>query len=229
MLTPRPHFPAAALTFLRSLARHNNREWFTPRKDAFERDVRAPLVALVEQLDRDFATFAPELVASPKTSIFRIYRDTRFSEDKSPYKTAVSAVFPHRSLAKMQGAGLYVEISGKHVLAAGGVYAPSAPELRAIRGHIAANERRFRSIVEAPAFVRVTGGLTGESLSRMPLGFPPTHSAADLIRMKQFLVWKEWPAALASTPRFYPTLLKVFQASAPLVRFLNEPLVGRGL
>jgi uncharacterized protein (TIGR02453 family) len=221
-----PRFSPAAVTFLRALARNNDREWFRERKAQYERDVRDPMVALIEQLDRDFREFAPDLIASPKVSLFRIYRDTRFSEDKTPLKTSIAARFPHRGLPKNDGAGLYLEINPKTVFLAGGIYAPSPVELRAIRQHIAANFARFRTIVEAPAFKRITGGLQGDSLMRMPLGFAADHRAAKFLRMKQFLVWTEEPATVAATSRFYPSIVKMFRVAAPLVRFLNEPLVG---
>jgi len=221
-----PVFPASGLAFLRSLARNNDREWFRARKERYEREVHGPMVALVEQLDRDFRSFAPELVAVPKRSIFRIYRDTRFSEDKSPLKTSIAAAFPHHALPRHAGAGLYLEVGPKSLLLAGGMYAPTSAELRAIRAHIAGNLTRLRSIVESPAFKRETGGLRGASLSRMPLGFPADHRAAAFLKMKQFLIWRELPPATTTSPRFYSTVLKVFRASAPLVRFLNEPLLG---
>lgn len=222
----RPAFPKATLTFLRALARNNDREWFRARKDRYERDVRGPMIAVLAALDRDFRTFAPEFEASPRVCLFRPYRDTRFSEDTSPLKTNVAAVFPQRGLGRMQGAGLYFEVSPSGVLVAAGLYAPSPPELRAVRAHIAANLGRFRSIVESPAFVRDAGGLKGDTLARMPKGFGPSHPAARFLKMKQFLVWREFPAAFATTPRFYGTLLEVFRAAAPFVRFLNEPLLG---
>jgi uncharacterized protein (TIGR02453 family) len=222
-----PRFPPDALAFLRGLKRHNDREWFRARKDVYETHVKAPMIALVEALDHDFRRFAPELVASPRTSLFRIYRDTRFSEDKSPYKTSVSAVFPVRGLPKVGGPGLYVELNPTAVFVAGGAYAPPPPDLLALRQHIAANLTRFRSLVEAPGFLRVTGGLQGDSLQRMPKGFAADHPAAELLRRKQFIVWREFPAALATTPRFYRTVLRVFEAAAPLVRFLSEPLLAR--
>jgi uncharacterized protein (TIGR02453 family) len=225
--TRRPHFPPAGLAFLRALARNNDREWFRTRKEDYERDVRAPMIAVLDRLDRDFREFAPELVASPKVSLFRIYRDTRFSADKSPFKTSIAAVFPHRDLPKHQSPGLYLEVNPKAVLVAGGVYAADTAQLHAIREHLAANLARFRSIVEAPAFIRATGGLKGERLQRVPRGFPPDHPAADVLRYRQWLVWQELPAALATTPRFYATVSRIFRASAPLVRFLTEPLVRR--
>jgi uncharacterized protein (TIGR02453 family) len=221
-----PHFPPAAVTFLRALKRHNDRDWFRARKDQYEEQVRAPMIAVVEQLDEDFRDFAPELVAAPKRSIFRIYRDTRFSEDKSPLKTSIAAVFPHRDLPKNSGAALYFELNPSTLLVAGGIYAPQAAELRAVRLHIAANLARFRSVVEAPRFRRDTGGLRGDRLTRMPLGFAPEHPGAQYLKMKQLLVWKELQAAAATRASFYPTLLRIFRAAAPLVRFLNEPLAG---
>lgn len=227
MPTPRPRFPPAALTFLRALARNNDREWFRARKDLYERDVRGPMIAIIEQLDRDFRGFAPELVASPKVSLFRIYRDTRFSADKAPLKTNVGALFPHGALPRKSGAGLYFELNAKYLGLAGGIYAPSPQELRAVRRHVAENLSRLRSIVEAPAFIRETGGLQGERLERMPLGFAATHPGADHLRMKQFLVWRELPPKTALEASFYPSLVRFFKMATPLVRFLNEPLIAR--
>ncbi len=226
-MPPSPRFSPATFSFLRSLARHNNREWFTAHKAQFERDVREPMVRVIESLDESFREFAPDLVASPRVSMFRIHRDTRFTENKSPYKTSVAAVFPHRALLKTSGAALYFDINPKRLLIAGGVYAPASAELRAIRAHIADNLSRFRSLVEAPSFIRATGGLQGEALVRMPRGYPADHPAADYLRLKQVLVWRERPAAVATGPSFYRELLKVFRAAAPLVGFLNEPLTGR--
>jgi uncharacterized protein (DUF2461 family) len=105
------------------------------------------------------------------------------------------------------------------------MYTPRSPELRAVRQHIALNLARFRSIVEAPGFERDAGGLHGDTLTRMPLGFSVDHPGAQYLRMKQFLFWRELPVAEASVPTFYPKLLKIFRAGAPMVRFLNEALV----
>jgi uncharacterized protein (TIGR02453 family) len=224
-----PCFPRQAVTFLRALARNNNREWFQARKGDYETRVRAPMVSIIEQLDRDFRAFAPELATAPKVSLFRIHRDTRFSADKSPYKTQVAAVFPHRSLGRLAGAALYFHVAPREVMIAGGVYAPTSPDLLAVRTHIAENLARFRSIVLAPGFRRVTGGLTGAQSSRVPRGFAADHPAVEYLRYKQFLAVVELPATDASSPSFYTTLLRVFRAIAPLVRFLNEPLTHRPL
>src|SRR5918995_2505407 len=125
-----PRFTAKTLAFLRALKRNNKREWFTPRKAEYEQHVREPMVAVIEQLARDFRRFAPELEASPKTSIFRIYRDTRFSEDKTPYKTAIAAAFRFRGLPRGESAGLYVEVTHGWVWCGGGAHSPETPPLR---------------------------------------------------------------------------------------------------
>src|SRR5512139_3682998 len=137
-------FTRETLRFLRALERHNDREWFRARRDQYEAHVRGPMIALIERIAGELPAFAPDLVASPRVSLYRIYRDTRFSEDKSPLKTHISAHFPHRSLPKNESPGLYLEVNTKTVLVAGGLYAPTSPQLQAIRGHIADNVGRFR-------------------------------------------------------------------------------------
>ena len=219
-------FSPQALAFLRALKRHNRREWFKPRKEQYEALLRAPMTALIERLAHDFRSFAPDLVASPKASLYRIYRDTRFSENKTPYKTHVAAVFPPRGLPKHQGAGMYFHVSPTEVWVGGGMYAPDTSQLPAVREHIAANVKRLRSIVESPAFRRTVGRLEGEQLQRVPRGFPKDHEAAAFLRYRQFLAGHEFPPTFATNPRFYDAVLKVFRQVAPFIHFLNEPLKG---
>ena len=225
--TPFTCFSPKALTFLRALKRNNDREWFKARKDEYERVVRAPMIEMIERLAVDFRAFAPDLLASPKASLYRIYRDTRFSDDKTPLKTHISAIFPHRGLPKHQGAGLYVEVTPKWVWVGGGMYAPDTSQLHAEREHIAANFRRLRAIVESPSFRRTAGRLEGEKLQRVPRGFDASHEAVEYLKFRQFLAGREFPASFATRPRFYAGMLTVFRAIAPLIKFLNEPLVGR--
>ena len=99
-------FDPRALSFLRALKRNNDREWFKARKEQYDQLLRAPMLAIIEQLAVDFRSFAPDLVASPKVSMYRIYRDTRFSEDKSPLKTHVAAMFPMSRPGQASGRGL---------------------------------------------------------------------------------------------------------------------------
>ena len=218
-----PNFSPKALSFLRSLKRNNDREWFRERKDKYEEYLKTPMVAVIEQLARDFRAFAPELVVSPK-SIYRIYRDTRFADDKTPLKTNIAASFPWRGLHRHQGAGLYFEVAHQWVWVGGGMYAPETSQLAAVREHIAANHKRLRAIVESPGFKKAVGELGGDKLQRVPRGFDKDHPAAEYLRHRQFLAGKEFPAAFASDPKFYAGLLGVFKQVAPLIRFLNEPL-----
>jgi uncharacterized protein (TIGR02453 family) len=220
-----PRFTPATLKFLRALKRNNRREWFNAHRDEFEAHVRQPMTSIIEQLAVDFRVFAPELVASPRGSMYRIYRDTRFSENKAPYKTHVAAVFPTRGLAKHEGAGLYFHVSPAEVWVGGGMYAPQMPQLLAVREHIATNVKRLRTIVESPGFRRQVGRLEGERLQRVPRGFPKEHEAAEFLKFRQFLAGREFPPALATSPAFYRTLIAVFRRVAPLARFLNEPLL----
>jgi uncharacterized protein (TIGR02453 family) len=110
-----PRFSRDTLSFLRRLKRNNRRDWFNAHRDEYERDVRQPMIAIIEQLAADFRAFAPELVASPKHSMYRIHRDIRFSPNKAPYKTHVAASFPTRGLPKHEGAGLYFHVDPEEV------------------------------------------------------------------------------------------------------------------
>ncbi len=219
-------FTRKTVAFLRALKRNNDREWFKARKTDYETHVRGPMIALLARLADDFRSFAPELVADPKVSLFRIYRDTRFSADKTPLKTNAAAHFPHRRLRKA-GAGLYLEVAPKWVWIGGGIYMPETHELVAIRSHVGAHHSRLRKIVEARSFVAAAGNLHGEQLTRVPRGYASDHPAGHYLRFRQFLAGREYPADFACEARFYPEVLKIFRQVAPLVRFLNAPLLDR--
>ena len=225
MAAAAPRFSAETLRFLRALKRNNRREWFNAHRDDYETHVRQPMTAIVERLADDFRAFAPELVASPKVSMYRIYRDTRFSDNKTPYKTHVAAVFPTRGLLKHEGAGVYFHVSPDEVWVGGGMYSPQPAQLYAVREHIAGHSRQLRAILESPGFRRQVGRLEGETLKRVPRGFPGDHPAAEFLKHRHFIAGAEFPAALAASPKFYGTLLTVFRQVMPLARFLNAPLL----
>lgn len=218
-----PSFTPKSISFLRSLERNNDREWFRERKARYDQHVKAPMVAVIEQLAQDFQKFAPEAVATPRC-IYRIYRDTRFSDDKTPLKTNIAASFPWRGLPRHQGAGLYIEVAPQWVWVGGGMYAPETSQLARVREHIAANHKRLSAIVGSPGFRKSVGALEGQKLQRVPRGFTAEHPAADYLRHKQFLAAREFPAEFAYDSKFYAGLLGVFRQVVPLVRFLNEPL-----
>jgi uncharacterized protein (TIGR02453 family) len=218
-------FPKEGLQFLRTLKRNNNREWFQEHKSIYENSLKRPMSDLIAALAEDFQKFAPEMVASSKTSAYRIYRDTRFSNDKSPYKTHIAAVFPRTGLGKHEGAGFYLHIDPSELLIAGGLYMPLPEDLSSVRQKISDDAGSFLKIVTNRQFRKVFGTVAGEKLSRVPRGFRPDHPAAEYLKHKQYLVSQTFPAAVATTPSFYRTVVETFRAMLPFVRFLNEPIV----
>lgn len=218
-------FTPKTLSFLRSLKRNNDRDWFRARKDQYEMHVRGPMIAVVERLAHDLGRVAPELIVSPKRSLFRVYRDTRFSSNKTPLRTNASAVFRTKDLPWPQGAGLYFEVAPGWVWIGGGMWRPEPPELVRLREHIAGTWPEIRDITRAAAFRKRFDELAGETMTRVPRGYRPDHPAAAFLKHRQFYTGAEFPAALAHSREFYPTLLATFKALMPLVRFLNEPLV----
>jgi uncharacterized protein (TIGR02453 family) len=224
-----PRFTTETLRFLRALTRNNDRDWFRARRDAYELVVRGPMVAVIEQLAVDFRRFAPEIVASSKTSLYRIYRDTRFSEDKTPLKTHISASFRWRGLPKGGGAGLYLEVDHRWVWMGGGFYAPEASHLVRIREHLSATYPAIHRLVRAAGFKRAVGSLEGDRLTRVPRGFAKEDRAAEYLKYKHYLAGREFPPEFATSADFYRTLLRTFKALMPLVRFLNEPLEQDGV
>ena len=222
-------FTPKALTFLRALKRNNDGAWFRAHRDDFVAHVEAPLHALLDRLRGDLEDVAPELACTPRESTFRMYRDTRFSEDKTPLKTHVAWVLRPRGFPKGTAAGLYAEFDLKETWIGGGLYHPEPAVRTLLREHIAAHHRRLRAIVEAPAFKRHVGPLQGDRFVRVPRGFDAGHPAAEYLMFKHWMVSQTRPAAFVSDPAFYPTLLAIFRGAAPLIRFLNEPIAAAGL
>ncbi|NOT44949.1 MAG: DUF2461 domain-containing protein [Acidobacteria bacterium] len=218
MFTPR------TLSFLRSLARHNDREWFRAHREDYERHVREPMLAVLARLAQDVPRFSPESIVDPKVSLYRIYRDTRFSEDKSPLKTHIAALLPARGFGRHEGAGLYFQVSRTGAWAGGGLYRPSTQGLQALRAHIAEHPRQLRTLVTSARFRGVVGELQGERLTRVPRGYPADHPAAEHLRFKQFLASRELPPEDVTGPDFYDWLLETFRAVAPLATFLNTAM-----
>jgi uncharacterized protein (TIGR02453 family) len=212
-----PRFPKEGLEFLRALKRNNRRLWFQKRKEEYERVVKGPMIEFVMALAHDLP---PEYVADPAKSIFRIYRDVRFSKDKSPYKTHASAHFPCREKNGL-GPGFYFHISGEDVWIGGGFYAPTPQEALAVRTRIAESHRTFESIVKSPEFHKRFGELQGAKLTRVPRGFPADHPAAEWLKHKQWIAGAELKPETALGPKFYDTLVAHFRAALPLLRFLN--------
>ncbi len=222
-----PGFPPEAFTFLRDLEANNSRDWFQPRKSAFEKLVKGPMEELVEAVNASLAAFAPEHVTDPKKAVYRIYRDTRFSSDKTPYKTHIGANFPRRGVSKHGGGSYYFHVSPKEVLLACGAYMPGKEELLAIRTHIAANHAELARILRKKRIRELMGEIQGEALSRPPKGFPKDHPADALLRAKQWYFYTTLEPSIATTKDLYPALTTRFRAMQEFVDFLNAALLAR--
>lgn len=218
-----PGFPPEGLQFFRALSRHNNRDWFQPRKTTFEEQVKQPMRELVEALNGAMQSFAPEYATDPGKAIYRIYRDTRFSKDKTPYKDHIAASFFRSGTGPHKYGGYYVHVSHEEVAVGGGVYMPEPGVLLEIRQHIAANHQKLRKILAAAAVRRSLGELQGDQLARVPKGFLSTHPAADLLRFKSFILYTTLDPEVATTPRFFNEVLTRFRAMKPFLDFLTAP------
>lgn len=182
------------------------------------------MLELVAAVVHRMRGFAPDYVRDPAAAIYRVYRDTRFSPDKTPYKTHVAAVFNRRGLDRHAGAGLYFSVSPGEIEVAGGVYMPSPQDLRAIRLHLLDHHEEFRRLIRARPLRERLGELQGERLTRAPKGFPADHPAADLVLYKQWLLDVTLDPALAASPRLLDEIVVRFRAMTPVVEFLNTPL-----
>ncbi len=218
-------FPKEGLAFLKSLEKNNNREWFQSRKKTFETAVKAPMEELVEAINARLVKFAPMHVTEPKKSIYRIYRDTRFSKDKTPYKTHIAANFFRAGFEKHSFPGYYCSVSPKQIEAAAGCYMPDPDQTRQIREYLLEHHEEFRAILARRSLQPLMGGLSGDPLSRTPKGMPVGHPADDLIRYKGwFLYDTRLDPSVVATPKIVDEIVKRFEAMAPLVEFLSKPL-----
>ena len=218
-------FPKAGIQFLKRLKRNNNRPWFAAHKEEYERLVRDPMLAFIASLQPQFAQFAPEFDLTPKRCIFRVYRDTRFSSDKTPYKTHVAAHFVLRGAEKgFLGSGYYFHIEPGEVFIGGGIYMPDGNQLKRIRAAIAARGPQFLSILSDRKFRKMFGKLEGDSLRRIPKGFGEADPMAHWLKLKQFFVGVTWAESRAQRAALLDDVAAVCRTAAPLVQFLNDAL-----
>ncbi len=222
-----PGFSPDALAFLRALKRNNRREWFQPRKEKYEALIKLPMLELVGCLNEEFARFAPAYVTAPQKSVFRIYRDTRFSHDKTPYKTHIAALFPRSGAERMRGACFYFHFTEKELLVFGGVYSPERDELLAYRALLQEHHEEFQQILNNKKLKRVLGGLQGEQLSRMPKGFPVDHPAEALLRHRQWYLEGTLDIRLLTSRKLVAEMSRHFELMTPLVQFLNRPFAQK--
>ena len=218
------HLRPEGLKFLRGLEKNNDRDWFNERKAIYEAELKEPMLAIIRKVTEAMMEFAPHHVRPAEKSLFRIYRDTRFSNNKLPYKTHVAAWWSHMGMDKTSGAGYYFQVSPKGVVIAAGCYMPEKEQLAAIRNWLLEHHQEFRKILEKPALRKTFTEFEGAALTRPPKGFPPDHPAIDLIKCKQWGLSATLPADAALEASFAANLIKHFKLLAPLVDALNAPL-----
>ncbi|MGB8259886.1 MAG: DUF2461 domain-containing protein [Terracidiphilus sp.] len=221
-----PYLRPEALKFLKALEKHNDREWFTPRKATFEAELRQPMLAIVRKVTDAMTDFAPAFVRPAEKSLFRIYRDTRFAADKRPYKTHVAAWWSHQGMEKTSGAGYYFHVSAKEVVIAAGAYMPEKEQLAAIRHWLLDHHEEFRALLKKAAIRKAFSEFEGNALTRPPKGFPCEHPAMDLIRCRQWGLAVTLPAEAALDPGFAATVIRHFRLAAPVVDALNTPIAA---
>jgi uncharacterized protein (TIGR02453 family) len=227
-------FTPAAIQFLADLAANNDRAWFQPRKAEYERLLRDPLEQLCVGLAVELAARGLPLLADPKRSPFRIYRDTRFSRDKAPYKTNVAASFPWTGdgggvtasgaalgAEERHGVGGYINIRPGEMYVGGGMYMPPKPRIDAFRRAVVADPERVRAGLEDPSFVSWFGGAhPHETLKRVPAGYAADHPQADLLRWKDVIFMRRLADEDVFSPDLPARLAEGFAAAAPVFRFL---------
>lgn len=219
-----PGLPTEALKFFRALEQNNNRDWFEKNKPAYVEKVRDPMEALATAISAELTRFAPAYATEPKKALFRIYRDTRFSSNKTPYKTNAGALFFDGSLGKTEAAAFYFEVNARYLGVAAGCYMPDAQKLRAMRTHLLENHKRFDKLVNNKSLVEAFGPIQGDKLTRPPKGFPADHPAAEWIKHKQWYFWRELDPKIATSPEVVNAVVSRFKKALPVVDFLNEPL-----
>jgi uncharacterized protein (TIGR02453 family) len=225
-------FRPAAFTFLGGLKRNNTKAWFEAHRDVYEREVREPMKALVEELDVRMARIAPEIIGSTRRSLFRIHRDIRFSKDKSPYKTNAGLWLYHGGAGRGVGpreddgsAGFYFHLATDECFAAGGIWMPSRPQLNRIRAAIADHPDRFAATVSGRTFRRRYGELSDEAmLTRLPRGFAPGHPAERWLRHQSFTASAPLTRAEITGRGLPERLAGDFRLLVPMVRWLNAAL-----
>lgn len=224
-------FRPEAIDFLVELAQNNDRSWFQPRKAEYEALIKEPMEAFVAALAEAFARHHLPLQADPKRSIFRIYRDTRFARDKSPYKTHVGASFPWVESGDPDGPmshsehanGAYFHLQPGQHYAGGGLWMASTDRLSTFRRLLLDDETRVRAALEDPAFLAEFGPVAShESLKRVPPGFPPDHPLADLARYKDIVFGRHLSDEEVYAEDLPDRLARAYATAVPVFRILSS-------
>ncbi|MFA6230308.1 MAG: DUF2461 domain-containing protein [Rhodanobacter sp.] len=219
---PQTYFTPASFRFLRSLDRHNSRDWFHEHKDDYERHVREPYLQLITDLQLPLAKISAHYRADPRKnggSLFRIFRDTRFSHNKLPYKPWQGARFFHERRHEIPAPSFYMHLQPGECFAGGGMWHPESDALKHIREFLADNPAAWKRATRSKAFTEHLS-LGGETLVRPPRGYDPTHELIDDLKRKDFVASAGFSEELACSADLLPWLVATFKQVAPLVDYL---------
>lgn len=220
------HITQELFEFFRELKRNNRREWFQANKDRYENQVREPLQRFVSEFERPLLEISPHFRADPRPiggSLFRIYRDVRFSPDKSPYKTHAGIQFRHEQGRDVHAPGFYLHLEPENVFAAVGIWHPDSKTLQQIREAIAAEPKDWLKAKSDKDFSDLYE-LGGESLKRAPQGYEPDHPQIEDLKRKDYIAHFVFSEREACSPDFPDRYAEGCRRAAPFMRFLTEAL-----
>ena len=221
-----PTLKPALFDFLRELKANNERSWFEANKARYIADVRDPMLDFIAAFGEPLAEISPHFVADPRAnggSLFRIYRDTRFSPDKRPYKTNVGAHFRHVAGKDAHAPGFYLHLDTEACFAGCGIWSPGGESLAKIRNAIADNPGEWKRVSQAKAF-RETFDIMGQSLKRPPRGFDASHPLIEDLKRKDFVARTRFDEADAVQPDFLQRFVQIVSTGAEFVRFLSRAI-----
>ena len=213
--------------FFKSLSKNNNREWFKEHKSEYLESVVEPMTQFIEDMAPRLNRISKHFVADPKPnggSMFRIYRDVRFSKDKSPYKLHAACQFRHELGKDAHTPGFYVHMSDEELVFGGGIWAPPNSELIKIRDTIVDNPHAWHKIKTDPDILKFSGGVSGDGLKRPPKGYDPEHQHIEDLKRKSFFVMRHENPQLICEKHFIDEVEKTFKAARPLMDYLSYAL-----
>ncbi len=206
--------------FLKALKKNNNRDWFNKNKQLYE-DARKDFEIFLDELIHRITDFDPTLIGlQPKDCMFRIYKDVRFSKDKTPYKTNMGAAI-NEGGRKMPIPGYYFHLEPGGCFLAGGLYMPTPDKLFAVRNAIVSRKGEFRKIFNSKVFKKNVKELWKDTLKTAPKGFPKDHPDIEYLKYKSFISYQDMSDEQALSPKCLSYSVKVFKAMKPLIDFLN--------
>jgi len=214
-------FRPEAIQFLADLAANNDRAWFTPHKAEYERLLKGPLEALCIALDVRFRERGIPLGADPARSPFRIYRDVRFSKDKSPYKTNIGASFPWTGDGDGRPGG-YFHLSPGDIFIGGGMWHPEPARLAAFRHLVDSEPARIHAVIDDPDYVKTFGVPMGERLSRVPKGYRVDHPDGELLKLKDIGFGRQLADDDVSSVALVDLIADTLDLGVPMLRLLTS-------